>query len=172
MLSKCTVLSSCLRIQATIFGDWAEHERKQHPLQYLTTTPTTPPPRHRLETMSDGSNLGATAKAGGGLANDNAKTQEKPLQPQKPAAQLEEDDEFEDFPRKLMHGVDWAKEEEVGQQAGNTHLWEESWDDDDTTDEFSTQLKEELKKMSNKKSYGDARGERGWLKRKKQPKHE
>lgn len=67
-----------------------------------------------------------------------------PAQPQKPAAQLEEDDEFEDFPVE-----DWPKEEEVSQQAGsnNTHLWEESWDDDDTTDDFSVQLKEELKKM-------------------------
>ncbi|KXT17761.1 hypothetical protein AC579_3651 [Pseudocercospora musae] len=95
--------------------------------------------------MSDASNPGATAKAAAGLTNKHAKDQEKPLQPQKAAAQLEEDDEFEDFPVE-----DWAKEEEVGQQAGNTHLWEESWDDDDTTDEFSTQLKEELKKMSNK----------------------
>lgn len=37
--------------------------------------------------------------------------------------------------------TDWAKEEEVGQQPTNTHLWEESWDDDDTTDDFSVQLK-------------------------------
>lgn len=37
--------------------------------------------------------------------------------------------------------VDWAKEDEVGQQAGNTHLWEESWDDDDTSDDFAVQLK-------------------------------
>ncbi|WPG99643.1 Hypothetical protein R9X50_00246200 [Acrodontium crateriforme] len=65
----------------------------------------------------------------------------QPLQTQKPAAQLEEDDEFEDFPVE-----NWAKEEEVGAQANNTHLWEESWDDDDTTDDFSMQLKEELKK--------------------------
>ncbi|KAK5137375.1 26S proteasome complex subunit [Meristemomyces frigidus] len=67
-------------------------------------------------------------------------------QPQKPAAQLEEDDEFEDFPIE-----DWAKEEEVGAQANNTHLWEESWDDDDTSDDFSVQLKEELKKMESRK---------------------
>ncbi|CAK4033990.1 related to SEM1 Regulator of exocytosis and pseudohyphal differentiation [Lecanosticta acicola] len=65
----------------------------------------------------------------------------KPLQPQK-TTQLEEDDEFEDFPVE-----DWAKEEEVGSQTANTHLWEESWDDDDTSDDFSVQLKEELKKM-------------------------
>jgi 26 proteasome complex subunit DSS1 len=26
-------------------------------------------------------------------------------------------------------------------------LWEESWDDDDTNDDFSAQLKEELKKV-------------------------
>ncbi|KAI5369590.1 hypothetical protein Slin15195_G004650 [Septoria linicola] len=72
----------------------------------------------------------------------DANPNDKPLQPQTKAAQLEEDDEFEDFPVE-----DWAKEDEVGQQAGNTHLWEESWDDDDTTDDFSVQLKEELKKM-------------------------
>ena len=41
----------------------------------------------------------------------------------------------------LTRDSDWAKEEEVGQQAGNTHLWEESWDDDDTSDDFAVQLK-------------------------------
>lgn len=84
-----------------------------------------------------------------------AKSSEKPTEPQqKPAAQLEEDDEFEDFPvegmdtssrlpvARLTVQIDWAKEEEVGsQQANNQHLWEESWDDDDTSDDFSVQLK-------------------------------
>ena len=37
--------------------------------------------------------------------------------------------------------TDWAKEEEVGAHGATTHLWEESWDDDDTTDDFSVQLK-------------------------------
>ncbi|KAF2771776.1 hypothetical protein EJ03DRAFT_325417 [Teratosphaeria nubilosa] len=78
-----------------------------------------------------------TAKATVSDSND----QSKPLQTQKPAAQLEEDDEFEDFPVE-----DWAKEEEVGAQQQSTHLWEESWDDDDTTDDFAVQLKEELSK--------------------------
>lgn len=85
--------------------------------------------------------------------SDN-KDNSQPLATQKPAAQLEEDDEFEDFPVEgknlcgklqegelLMTWTDWAKEEEVGSQTANTHLWEESWDDDDTTDEFSVQLK-------------------------------
>jgi len=57
------------------------------------------------------------------------------------AAKLEEDDEFEDFP---------AEEWEVDNTdltSGNSHLWEESWDDDNTNDEFSAQLKEELKKV-------------------------
>jgi len=59
----------------------------------------------------------------------------------KPAAALEEDDEFEDFPVE-----NWAQEEaEV--PGDNTHLWEESWDDDDTSEDFSAQLKEELKKV-------------------------
>lgn len=36
--------------------------------------------------------------------------------------------------------IDWSKEEtEV--QGDNGHLWEESWDDDDTSDDFSQQLK-------------------------------
>ena len=36
--------------------------------------------------------------------------------------------------------TDWTQEEaEV--PADNTHLWEESWDDDDTSEDFSAQLK-------------------------------
>lgn len=85
---------------------------------------------------ADSSSSAAKAKS------SDTKDTSQSLQSQKPAAQLEEDDEFEDFPVE-----DWAKEEEVGSQANNTHLWEESWDDDDTTDDFSVQLKEELKKM-------------------------
>ncbi|KXL48085.1 hypothetical protein M433DRAFT_2998 [Acidomyces richmondensis BFW] len=89
--------------------------------------------------MSGAADSGSTA---GKTPSSNTKDASQQLQPQKPAAQLEEDDEFEDFPVE-----DWAKEEEVGAQANNTHLWEESWDDDDTTDDFSVQLKEELRKM-------------------------
>ncbi|OAR01940.1 hypothetical protein LLEC1_05888 [Akanthomyces lecanii] len=61
---------------------------------------------------------------------------------------LGEDDEFEDFPVD-----DWPEDQtEAAQGSGQTkHLWEESWDDDDTTDDFSTQLKEELKKVESSK---------------------
>ncbi|KAF9695832.1 hypothetical protein EKO04_005804 [Ascochyta lentis] len=59
----------------------------------------------------------------------------------KPAPQLEEDDEFEDFPVE-----DWG-EEETQTHSDKTHLWEESWDDDDTTEDFAGQLREELKKL-------------------------
>ncbi|KAK2732368.1 hypothetical protein FQN55_004241 [Onygenales sp. PD_40] len=63
----------------------------------------------------------------------------------KPTA-LEEDDEFEDFPVE-----DWPQEEaEAANTAGGDttdHLWEESWDDDDNNEDFSKQLKEELKKV-------------------------
>ncbi|KAK1625309.1 DSS1/SEM1 family-domain-containing protein [Colletotrichum phormii] len=61
----------------------------------------------------------------------------------KPA--LGEDDEFEDFPVD-----DWPQEETeaaAGDSGSTQHLWEESWDDDDTSDDFSAQLKEELKKV-------------------------
>lgn len=39
--------------------------------------------------------------------------------------------------------VDWPEDQtEAAQGSSETkHLWEESWDDDDTTDDFSTQLK-------------------------------
>jgi len=58
-----------------------------------------------------------------------------------PPAMLEEDDEFEDFPVE-----DWSQEDtEV--PGGTTHLWEESWDDDDENEDFSKQLKEELRKV-------------------------
>jgi len=60
----------------------------------------------------------------------------------KPAAALEEDDEFEDFPVE-----NWTQEETEVPGDNNTHLWEESWDDDDTSEDFSAQLKEELKKV-------------------------
>lgn len=36
--------------------------------------------------------------------------------------------------------VDWT-EEEAQMPEANTHLWEESWDDDDTSEEFLAQLK-------------------------------
>ena len=36
--------------------------------------------------------------------------------------------------------TDWT-EENTDLPSGNTHLWEESWDDDDTNDDFSAQLK-------------------------------
>ncbi|KAG5934477.1 hypothetical protein E4U19_004080 [Claviceps sp. Clav32 group G5] len=50
---------------------------------------------------------------------------------------LGEDDEFEDFPVD-----DWPDEQTEAAQGGQTnHLWEESWDDDDTTDDFSVQLR-------------------------------
>ncbi|OAA73037.1 DSS1/SEM1 family protein [Akanthomyces lecanii RCEF 1005] len=64
------------------------------------------------------------------------------------ATALGEDDEFEDFPVD-----DWPEDQtEAAQGSGQTkHLWEESWDDDDTTDDFSTQLKEELKKVESSK---------------------
>ena len=41
--------------------------------------------------------------------------------------------------------TDWPAEEteSANQQQGTTadHLWEESWDDDDTSDDFSAQLR-------------------------------
>ncbi|KAH8675107.1 DSS1/SEM1 family-domain-containing protein [Ilyonectria robusta] len=74
------------------------------------------------------------------MASDTKPAEEKPAEQkpeQKPTA-LGEDDEFEDFPVD-----DWPEDQtEAAQGSGETkHLWEESWDDDDTTDDFSAQLK-------------------------------
>ncbi|KIW06732.1 uncharacterized protein PV09_02426 [Verruconis gallopava] len=80
-------------------------------------------------------------------AKDNKATSNETPAPEqkKPTAALEEDDEFEDFPAE-----DWA-EEDTELPSGNLHLWEESWDDDEQNDDFSKQLKEELKKVGSGK---------------------
>lgn len=42
--------------------------------------------------------------------------------------------------KELIYITDWSQEE--AEVPGNTtHLWEESWDDDDTSEDFSKQLK-------------------------------
>ncbi|KAI9819910.1 MAG: hypothetical protein M1827_006480 [Pycnora praestabilis] len=112
---------------------------------------------------------GSTTKA----VTEDTKPGETLKDQQKPAAALEEDDEFEDFPvegskivREFLHlliragdsdslslkadvwvSVDWSQEDAEAPGGTNTHLWEESWDDDDTSEDFSAQLKEELKKV-------------------------
>jgi len=86
----------------------------------------------------------SAAPASGAAPSSTATTSNKTTDSTKevkPAAALEEDDEFEDFPVE-----NWTQEDtEV--PGDNTHLWEESWDDDDTSEDFSAQLKEELKKV-------------------------
>ncbi|KAF8470127.1 DSS1/SEM1 family-domain-containing protein [Kalaharituber pfeilii] len=57
---------------------------------------------------------------------------------------LEEDDEFEDFPVE-----DW-QDAETEVPSGKANLWEESWDDNDRSEDFSAQLREELKKVEGK----------------------
>ncbi|KAL4766167.1 proteasome regulatory particle lid subunit SEM1 [Aspergillus foveolatus] len=101
--------------------------------------------------------------------SQDTKQQEASQQPQqqKPTV-LEEDDEFEDFPvdggfsngafaealRSLSPASPAAapywpenETEQATANGNNVHLWEESWDDDDAAEDFSKQLKEELKKV-------------------------
>lgn len=44
---------------------------------------------------------------------------------------------------RISFTADWPAEETEAANSGETtkHLWEESWDDDDTSDDFSKQLK-------------------------------
>ncbi|KAL4813729.1 DSS1/SEM1 family-domain-containing protein [Aspergillus spinulosporus] len=76
--------------------------------------------------------------------SQDTKQQEASQQPQQKPTVLEEDDEFEDFPVD-----DWPENEteQATANGNNVHLWEESWDDDDAAEDFSKQLKEELKKV-------------------------
>ncbi len=111
----------------------------------------------------------SAAPASGGAPAAKAVTADKSAEPPKdakPAAALEEDDEFEDFPVESMSPScsacwdtnSWQAEISFGMQlltmwmadwtqedtevpGDNTHLWEESWDDDDTSEDFSAQLK-------------------------------
>ncbi|RMZ80365.1 hypothetical protein DV738_g2859, partial [Chaetothyriales sp. CBS 135597] len=80
---------------------------------------------------------------------DAAKTS-KPVSAAGPAI-LEEDDEFEDFPVEDVPRLDWTQEETEVPGGTTTHLWEESWDDDDENEEFSKQLREELDKTNQSK---------------------
>lgn len=68
-------------------------------------------------------------------SKDDTTTTTQSADAKKQPAVLEEDDEFEDFPVE-----DWA-EEETQIPSGNAHLWEESWDDDDTNEDFAVQLR-------------------------------
>ncbi|EGE00233.1 26S proteasome complex subunit [Trichophyton mentagrophytes] len=79
-----------------------------------------------------------------GAAKPQSAETAQPEKAQNLSAPLEEDDEFEDFPVE-----DWPQEEAEAPSggSGNDHLWEESWDDDDASEDFSKQLAEEIKKV-------------------------
>ena len=55
---------------------------------------------------------------------------------------LEEDDDFEEFPTEK-----WDKNEE---DKSDVNVWEDNWDDDNLEDDFSTQLRTELKNQGHK----------------------
>jgi 26 proteasome complex subunit DSS1 len=106
---------------------------------------------------------GAQSKSTDKTSDPKSTAQATSNETTKPPAKLEEDDEFEDFPAEgkihvlvvvgswlINSQIDWT-EENTDLPTGNAHLWEESWDDDDTNDDFSAQLKEELKKADAKK---------------------
>ncbi|KAI5800120.1 DSS1/SEM1 family-domain-containing protein [Geopyxis carbonaria] len=72
-------------------------------------------------------------------------------------APLEEDDEFEDFPAE-----DWSDTETDGNNGKIKHLWEESWDDDDTSDDFAAQLRYERNSRSRTESKSPCHSSRQW----------
>eukprot|EP00227_Mantoniella_beaufortii_P017564 CAMPEP_0197585696 /NCGR_PEP_ID=MMETSP1326-20131121/7918_1 /TAXON_ID=1155430 /ORGANISM="Genus nov. species nov., Strain RCC2288" /LENGTH=72 /DNA_ID=CAMNT_0043150239 /DNA_START=61 /DNA_END=279 /DNA_ORIENTATION=- len=56
------------------------------------------------------------------------------------AVDLECDDEFEEFGNE-----EWGAEEE---DAEDVNQWEEDWDDSDTNDDFTRQLRAELERVA------------------------
>ncbi|KAI5842000.1 26 proteasome-like protein complex subunit Sem1 [Tricharina praecox] len=72
----------------------------------------------------------------------------------KPVKVVDEDDEFEDFPAEGMsyamhphHLYHWSPETDEKNQDTGKKPWEETWDDDEALDSFSTQLKAEQEKL-------------------------
>jgi 26 proteasome complex subunit DSS1 len=55
---------------------------------------------------------------------------------------LDEDDEFEEFAKE-----EWTAAEEVGDDKQD---WQDNWEDEDPSDDFLTQLREELKRGDGK----------------------
>lgn len=47
----------------------------------------------------------------------------------------------------MLIWTDWPQEDAEVPGEQNTHLWEESWDDDDTSEDFSKQLKYGVSKL-------------------------
>ncbi|ODN01767.1 26S proteasome complex subunit DSS1 [Orchesella cincta] len=65
------------------------------------------------------------------------KTESKPEVEKLDLGDLEEDDDFEEFPADNIGAVKSEEEEDV-------KVWEDNWDDDNIEDDFSSQLKKEL----------------------------
>mmetsp|Transcript_8995 Transcript_8995/g.8029 ORF Transcript_8995/g.8029 Transcript_8995/m.8029 type:complete len:83 (-) Transcript_8995:109-357(-) len=55
---------------------------------------------------------------------------------------LEEDDEFEEFEGTTWEALDKENED-------STALWQDDWDDDDISDEFTQQLRVQLDSINN-----------------------
>jgi len=69
----------------------------------------------------------------------DAPAAEKPAEkPVDPEAALEEDDEFEEFEQQ-----EWTATE---QDAEDTTMWQDGWEDDEDEDAFTAQLRAELEK--------------------------
>jgi 26 proteasome complex subunit DSS1 len=120
------VITGCPRACQALAAATATHDNFPEPPH--KPTPTT-------ATMSGTSQAPTTTAKHDKATVPDPKNGEQPLAPEKKAASLEEDDEFEDFPVE-----DWT-EEETQIPNGNAHLWEESWDDDDTNEDFAVQLR-------------------------------
>ncbi|PIS54151.1 hypothetical protein CJI97_003851 [Candidozyma auris] len=100
-------------------------------LKFQYSSPPTHPPRscaHRLATISKLT------------SPDLSKSTTMSTEEGKVIKTLEEDDEFEDFPKDSQ----W--DNDTNPQLTAASLWEEDWDDDDAKDDFTERLREELKK--------------------------
>ncbi|KAL4905871.1 hypothetical protein BDW74DRAFT_177568 [Aspergillus multicolor] len=69
--------------------------------------------------------------------------------PQASIAMYRADTSYKNKMLTYLLATDWPENEteQATANGNNVHLWEESWDDDDAAEDFSKQLKEELKKV-------------------------
>lgn len=130
---------------------FVSHHRKGKLLSLsVRTNKSGPKPANKFFGMAAAAEgAGPTTKA---IVSDSAAT---PQNQPKPSGTLEEDDEFEDFPvdgiqifsyttlvGSVADGhIDWGTEDQEVPGESSAHMWEESWDDDDTNEDFSKQLK-------------------------------
>lgn len=110
-----------------------DDEFEDFPVQGWSLPLSLPIDRHRFY-------LPRTLLASHTLVNRQSRVYSSPLRASQIASTFSISDPW--LTCNYFYHPDWTAEEtEAAGSGGTQHLWEESWDDDDTSDDFSAQLK-------------------------------